>query len=249
MSLFKFTHEWASAGQDIPEIYYTMTNLALHVGDINLMQNEDVWAKTIRDAVLVSSYPLAMWLAASWWRLNFETLSASPSIDWRMAHEMGAANHGFVWPKVLFASDREFMQIWAAPSNANSQQSVRYLNGLDRAAFVKLTDFQRSVETFITSVLNRLDAVDCHNTDLWQLWQLIQEDRADLQRSNYRRLEAELGYDPDECSEIMMIKAQILEKQMGTETFSELAPIYGRVIGDSPLTAIEQIINSPGLIG
>lgn len=253
MTSLKFTtHDWVATGQDIPEIFHTMVNFALYIGDVNLMQNEDIWAKTIRDSALVSAYPLAMWLATSWWRLSFEPLPAhevNPPIDWRMAHEMGAANHGFVWPKTLFASDCEVMQIWAAPSSANLQQSVRYLNGLDRPASVKLADFQRSVESFITSVLDRLDAVSCRNTDLWNLWQLIQEERADPDSLNYRRLEAELGYDPDECSEEMMNKALELEKQMGTKAFSELAPVYGRTAGDLPLNAIEEIIKSPGLTG
>lgn len=252
MTTFKLTHDWTAAGYDKPEIFHTMANLALHIGDVNLMQNEDIWAKTIRDSVLVSAYPLAMWLASSWWRLNFEPLPAhgvAPSIDWRMAHEMGAANHGFVWPKTLFASDCEVMQIWATPSNATPQQSVRYLNGLNTSASIKLTDFQRSVENFITSVLNRLDAVGCRNTDLWNLWQLIQEERADPQSLHYRRLEAELGYDPDECPEAMMDKAQALEQQMGSAALTELAPVYGRAAGDSPFNAIEKIIESPGLTG
>lgn len=252
MTAFKLSHDWTAAGHDKPEIFHTMANLALHIGDVNLMQNKDIWAKTIRDSVLVSAYPLAMWLASSWWRLNFEPLpaqGAAPSIDWRMAHEMGAANHGFVWPKTLFASDCEVMQIWATPSNATPQQSVRYLNGLNTSASIKLADFQLSLEDFITSVLNRLDAVGCRNTDLWNLWQLIQEERAEPQSLNYRRLEAELGYDPDECPDALMSKAQALEQRMGAATFTELAPIYGRAAGDSPLNAIEDIIESPGLIG
>lgn len=252
MTSFKLTHDWTAAGHDNPEIFHTMANLALHIGNVNLMQNEDIWAKTIRDSVLVSAYPLAMWLASSWWRLNFEPLPVHgviPSTDWRMAHEMGAVNHGFVWPKVLFASDCEVMQIWGVSSSANTQQSVRYLNGLDMPATIKLADFQRSLEKFIDSVLSRLDAVGCRKTDLWNLWQLIQEERSDPQSLNYRRLEAELGYDPDECSEAMMSKAQTLEQQMGTEALSELAPVYGKIAGDSSLNAIEDIIDSPGLAG
>ncbi len=252
MTLFKFSLDWASASQDIPEISLSMTHLTLHIGDVSLMQNEDIWAKTIRDSALVSAYPLAMWLAASWWRLNFEPLPAPgvyPAMDWRMAHEMGAANHGFVWPKVLFASDCEYMQIWAMPSSANNRQSVRYLNGLDSPASVKLVDFQLGVENFISSVLDRLDAVNCRNTDLWNVWQLIQEERTDAQSLNYRRLEAELGYDPDECPDEMMSQTQALEQTMGSEALTELAPIYGKSAGGSAYNVIEEMLASPGLIG
>ena len=252
MTQFKFTHDWVAAGHDEPEILHTMTNLALFVDHINLMQNEDIWAKTIRESVLVSAYPLAMWLATSWWRLNFETLHAltdggPPPIDWRMAHELGAANHGFVWPPVIFASDGEVMKLWAKPSSGNIQQSVRYLNGLAQPIPIQLTDFQRSVENFITAVLSRLDAVGYPNTDLRNLWQLLQEERADLPSLNYRRLEAQLGFDPDECPAAMMDKAQGLAQQMGADVFSELAPLYGKIIGDPSLSALEAIINSDGL--
>jgi Zn-dependent peptidase ImmA (M78 family) len=47
----------------------------------------------------------------------------------------------------------------------------------------------------------------------------------------------------------MMSKAQTLEQLVGTGALSELAPIYGKIAGDSSLNAIEDIINSPGLPG
>lgn len=253
MTNFKFAHDWLAAGNDAPEYCQTTAMLALHIGDVNLMQNEDVWSRTIRESVLASAYPLAMWLASSWWRLNWEPLPAHgvrPSVDWRMAHELGAANHGFVWPQVIFASDCEAMQVWAVASkNANDKQSVRYLNGLDVPASITLTDFQQGVEDFIAAVLSRLDAMDCRNTELWNLWQLIQEERADPQSSTNRRLEAEMGYDPDECPEKLIDKALELERQMGTGALTELAPVYGKPATQAPLSAIEEIADSPGLIG
>jgi len=252
MTRFKFTHEWLAAGVDAPEHIHTTAMLALHIGDVNLMQNEDIWSKTVRESALVSTYPLAMWLASSWWRLNWEPLPSHgvrPSLDWRMAHEVGAANHGFVWPKIVFASDSEAIQIWAVASNANSQQSIRYLNGLDLPASIPLADFQRGVEDFITAVLNRLNAMNCQDTDLLHLWQLIQEDRADPQSTTYRRLEAEMGYDPDECSEELMDKALALGQEIGAAALSELAPVYGKPATQAPLSAIKEIADSPGLIG
>lgn len=252
MTKFKFTHDWLAAGKDAPEFFHTTAMLALYVGNVNLMQNEDIWSKTIRESVLVSAYPVAMWLASSWWRLNWEPLpihGTRPAIDWRMAHELGAANHGFVWPQIIFASDSEAIQIWAVASNANSQQSVRYLNGLDMPVSVALVDFQQGVEDFIAAVLNRLNAVKCQDTDLSHLWLLIQEDRANLQSAKYRRLEAEMGYDPDECPDALMDKALELDRKIGAAALSELAPVYGKSATQSPLTAIEEIADSPGLMG
>jgi len=253
MTEFKFVHNWLTTGNDAQEYRDTMAMLELHVDNVNLMKNEDIWSRTITESVLVSAYPLAMWLASSWWRLNWEPLPAHgvhPSVAWRMAHELGAANHGFVWPQIIFVSDCEVMQIWAVPSGANNNnQSVRYLNGLETPASITLADFQRGVENFITAVLSRLNATDCQNTMLSNLWQLILEDRSDKENAKYRRLEAEMGYEPDECPEELMNKALALEKKMGAAALSELAPVYGKSAIRTPLAAIEEIAGSRGLIG
>ncbi len=252
MTNFKFICDWLVAGRDAAEYRQTMAFLQLHVGNVNLMRNEDIWSKTIREPVLASAYPLALWLASSWWRLNWEPLPAHgvrPSGDWRMAHELGAANHGFVWPQIIFASDREVMQVWAVPLNDNDNQSVRYLNGLEIPAAITLTDFQSGVEEFIIAVLYRLSAMGSQNTELLNLWQLIQEERDEPENEKYRRVEAEMGYDPDECPEELMHKALELDQRMGTAALSELAPVYGKSATQTPLTAIEEIVNSPGLVG
>lgn len=250
MTEFKFTHQWQTIGNDAPEYRHTMAELSLHVGKINLMKNEDIWYKTIRETALMSAYPLAIWLAYSWWRLNWEPLPVvQPSVDWRMAHELGAADHGFVWPQIIFASDREEMKVWAVPSRDNDNQSVRYLNGLDMPASIPLDDFRRGMEDFIDAVLNRLDATGCRNTDLSNLWQLIQEDQGDQKSAKYRRLEAEMGYDPDECSEELINKALVFENQIGAAALSELAPIYGKSARQSLITAISEIDQLPGLLG
>lgn len=252
MTNFKFNYNWIGAENDAPEYRHTMAMLELHVGNVNLTKNQDIWSKTIRESVFVSAYPLAMWLAASWWRLNWEPLPAHevrPSLDWRMAHELGAANHGFVWPQIIFASDSEFMQIWAVTLIDSENQSVRYLNGLESPVSIKLSDFQRSVENFITSVIDRLDAMSYQDNEISNLWKIIQEERIDQDSAKYRRIEAEMGYDPDECPIELMNKALALDQKIGTAALSELAPVYGKTASKASITAIEEIAESPGLVG
>lgn len=145
MTKFEFKYEWLVSGNDAPEYRETMAMLELHVGNVNLMKNQDIWSKTIRESVLVSAYPLAIWLASSWWRLNWESLpkGARPSVEWRMAHELGTADHGFVWPQIIFASDCEAMQVWALPMDNGENQSVRYLKGIDSPTCIALSDHYR----------------------------------------------------------------------------------------------------------
>jgi hypothetical protein len=226
----RFSCEWLSAGGDEPVFRETSGQFSLYIDDICLTRNEDIWSKTVRDSVLVSSYPLAMWLASSWWRLNWEPLpnpSIQPSLDWRMAHEMGAANHGFVWPRVLFASDGEYISVWAEASSTLGQ-SVTYLSGLDNPKSLQVSEFQRGLDGFIGTVLNRLRAVGCADTELASLWELILEDRADQSATHARRLEAQMGFDPDECPDDVIAQALAIQSQTGESAMAELAPIFGK---------------------
>ena len=248
MTNFEFLQEWLTVGNDKLEYRETMARLSLYVGNVNLMRNEDIWSRTIQDSVLISTYPLAIWLASSWWRLNWEPLPPQkPCTDWRMAHELNTANHGFIWPRIIFATDSEVINIWAIPACENNNQSVKYLNGLTIPTSISLTEFQNGIKKFINTVLNRLDAVQCPNSDLWNLWNLIQEDSINPENVKYRRIEAEMGFEPDECPEENILKAIHLEKQTGITTLSELTPVYGKI--QNPFFEIDNFIENKGLIG
>jgi hypothetical protein len=230
----------------------TVAQFALRVGDVCLTQNEDIWSRTVRDNVLVSLYPLAMWLTASWWRLHYEPLpkhGSQPSTDWRLGHELGAANHGYVWPHILMASDGEAMQIWAVPSDPKCRQSVRYLTGLQSARSVPLTDFRNAVDEFIEGVLERLRASGHAQTDLAGLWGLVLEDRSDPEHAKVRKIEAQMGFDPEECPDSVIAQALELEQRMGSAALSELAPVYGKRGTEVGLTEISEFADSDGLMG
>jgi hypothetical protein len=246
--------DWLTSGNDAPEIRQTMGMFGLKVGEISLTRNEDTWSQTIRDSVLVSAYPLATWLASSWWRLLYEPLPPTgtrPSVSWKMAHELTAANQGFIWPRVILASDTELMQIWSTPSNAVEQQSVRYINSLYRPFPVNLLEFEETAKAFIESVLSRLDATGVSDTPLAGLWQEVHEELTDPYASQYRRREAELGFDPDECPEAFVQDALTLVEKMGGETFSEVAPVYSKDMLEAGLlsTTIDELIQESGLDG
>lgn len=254
MNSLSLNFEWLTSGNDSPEIRQTMGMFGLKVGDISLTRNEDIWSQTIRDSVLVSAYPLAAWMVSSWWRLLYEPLpptGTQPSVGWKMAHELTAANQGFIWPRVILASDTELMQIWSTASNAVEQQSVRYISSLDQPFPLDLLEFEQTAKAFIGSALSRLDETGITNTPLASLWQEVQEELADSYASQYRRREAELGFDPDECPEDLVNDALNLAKKIGDKTFSEVAPACSKDISAAkPLSAtIDELIQEPGLDG
>jgi hypothetical protein len=250
MSRLQFIIDWRSTGSGPAEFQETSAFLTLKADDTIVTRNEDLWSKTLRDSVLVSTYPLASWLAASWWRLNWEPLPKQgrrPDADWRMAHEMGAANHGYVWPHVVFASDNESMQLWVTAPQPTHEQSVRYLG--ECAVRMPLNEFQSGVDDFISAVVRRLAAVGQRDSDLAQLWELVLADRRDPEATRLRKIEAALGYDPDECPQDLIEQALAFDREMGGSALAELAPLYGKFGSGSSLEALNELREQPGLIG
>jgi hypothetical protein len=241
--------KWMSAASGEPEVRATAALVDMYVDNISLTKNQDIWAETVRDNVFVSAYPLAMWFASSWWRLNHEPLpTQQPGHGWRMVHELGAANHGFVWPRVIFVPDGESVQVWAGASMA-PDQSVQYLQALEVPSPIQLTSFQQSIQRFVQNVLARLDAKELPGTNLAHLWAILQEDLADPEAVRRRKLEAELGFDPEECPEHGLNAALQWENQVGEAALSELAPAISASGGSPELTVLGQLASASGIIG
>ncbi len=252
MKKLSLSFDWLPSTDNSPEIEQTMGMFSFQAGEVNLTENQDIWSQKIEPTVFVSAYPLASWMATSWWRLLFEPLPASrkPSVDWRMAHELTASNQGFIWPRVIFASDTKSIKIWATSSNLAEKQSVRYINSLDHPVSENFLEFDQIAADFIESVVSRLNQTEVHGTSLAHLWEKVQEERSDPYSTRYRRREAELGFDPDECPNEIVEEALTLAEQMGDEMLSELAPTCGKESSETqPFRTIKELIQSSGIKG
>lgn len=249
MAELRLNAKWMAAASGEPEVRATAAMLDMYVDNISLTRNQDLWAETVRDNVFVSAYPLAMWFASSWWRLNHEPLpTQQPGHDWRMAHELGAANHGFVWPRVIFIPDGEAIHVWAGAS-MTFNQSVQYLQALEVPRLIPLSGFQQSIQRFVLSVLARLSAKELAETNLAHIWAVLQEDLADPMEVRRRRLEAELGFDPEECPEHALNAALKWQHRVGDAALSELAPAIS-ASGDRPdLETLGRLANADGIVG
>jgi len=72
-----------------------------------------------------------------------------------MSHELPAAGYGFIWPRLIFASDGEAIRVSCRRSPALSPEPVRYLSEFD--VFVPAQEFEREMDNFMDLVLRRLD--------------------------------------------------------------------------------------------
>ena len=66
MSDFKITMSWTESDDDNIIFKNTTADLSINVGGTFLTQNINGWTKTVQDSILVSTYPLAKWVAYYW---------------------------------------------------------------------------------------------------------------------------------------------------------------------------------------
>jgi len=230
-----------------------MAEICIEVNDSNLTENYNIWSEEAYETVLASSAPLVMWFLQSWWRLLYEPFQAYKydtnglSTAWRMAHELGAANHGFVWPKIAFVSDLSHIHIFARASD-DKKQSVRYINGISTPQAITLSSFENALDAYISQTIDRLNSLGANGSSVKELWEIIKEEREDLSMSAYRRIEAIMGYDPDDASDVIMEYALEKYDKIGHSSLEELAICYGKY-SEGSINDIEDFVKHSGVLG
>ena len=184
----------------------------------------DPWSKSIQDSARLAAYPLALWLAASWWRLRWEPLPwGPPGESWKRAHEIASAGYGFVWPRLSLSSNGEcirgFCRATAGVPTELAEEAPQYLANFDES--VPAADFERVADSFIKQVLDRL--ADVGQTELATIWQQLTVERSDPGLTAYRRLEAMLGFNRDEAPEQVLQDLTDLLPEAGSSSVDELA--------------------------
>lgn len=221
--------EWEGGEHGVPEDRATAAQLRISFDEQFATRIVSDWSHSVSDSVRVSAYPLALWFARSWWRLRWEPYPLTPprSVSWRMAHEMPAAGHGYLWPLLTFASDGESIDVTCRPSPREAGGPIRYLANVK--ASVEANDFVRQIDEFVSLVLNRLDDEPLlGDTELHRLWAEVTAERRDDTVTLWRKLEAQLGYDPDEAPEQVMQDLQHLADIAGDAAVGEIAPALPR---------------------
>jgi hypothetical protein len=236
---FSATAEWLSSENGLPEVRSTAAFVAIAFGDLVATRHLDEWSQTVRSAPRLSAYPLATWFAHNWWRLLWEpsTVAMRQKHEWRMAHEMPAAGYGFIWPRLIFDSDGSNVDAHCLPSRAIGPQTVKYLERFN--ASVPASEFERTLDRFISLVISRLDALNVTETELHALWAELNEERKDPEASRLRRWEARLGFDPDEAPGGLLQRLQKLMSEAGAAATEEVAPACA---GDHAAQTFSEIV-------
>ncbi|QOY87878.1 ImmA/IrrE family metallo-endopeptidase [Paludibaculum fermentans] len=244
---FQIDVSWLAEAYGPIEIGKTAASLSIRIGEETATRIEDDWAKTVQSQTRVAAYPLAIWLASSWWRLRWEArpFKGVPGTSWRMAHELPAAGHGFLWPPLTFESDGERILASCRPTRPLSGEPLRYL--ADFRESISASSFERTIDDFLDLVLARLASSGVMGTELEAIWKEVREERQDPELARLRQLEACLGFEPDGAPEDVLSRLTLLDSAAGPGAINEIAPICSGPDPAQALAEIEAFASLPGV--
>lgn len=200
----------------------TLGELGIHVGQTCLTQAIDSRSKELRDGANLSAYRMAEWMAWHWWRLRWEPVRLRRSdVDWSTAHDLACIGGGWLWPNITIKSDGERIVFHTRPSRTVQTEPLRYT--ASDIAFIPAATFEEGIDSFLASVLNRLEACNCQDSDLHSIWSELTAERQDKEVSLYRKFEAYLGFDPDEAEPELIERLIEMGKSVGLDAMSEVA--------------------------
>lgn len=186
--------EWMECAAAEPEIATTFGRLYFACGNTDFTAHRS--GASYRNAAYLPAYPLALWIVQSWWRLFYEPKPQSNTSEWSATHCMRSSGYGFLWPDVWLQTDGVFMDILARPYIADAEEPIEYFQRESRG--ISLDVMQACFSRFVDNVIERLGHTE---QNLEKLWREVLHERQSEVLSFQRKIEATLGYYPDELPE------------------------------------------------
>ena len=218
-----------------PEERATFGLLALKANDRLLTQGIDVDSEVVRQGPYVPGYPLAEWLVWNWWRIRWELArphDGTAASRWDFAHQMPTVGDSYVWPNITISSDGVSAFVHSRQTSSPEAVLFRFL-GTDHREEISALALEEAIDEFASNIVSRLEVDGLHETNLHRLWNDLSSERADPELARYRKLEALLGYDPDEADEDAVQYRLHDAAALGEEAMVELAA--DATLYDNPL--------------
>ncbi len=174
----------------------------------------------------VSGYHIAEWLMWNSWRLRWEARPTERGRGWAFSHNLSSIGAGYVWPNMEISSDGVRAIVSSSPTTDPTAGLYRYV-GAQASEAVAASALEEAIRTFAKDVLNLLDSAGVVDTNLHRLWHDVERERNDPDAARLRRLEARLGYDPDEIAAADLRAATDAMQGFGDDSVEELAADAG----------------------
>ena len=218
---FLIQHDWLHTEQISQAERATQAEISILVNGTCVTVNEDRLEGTTRQSARLSALHLSEWIATNWWRLLWEPDDGRSTPEWQMYHNISAAGGGYVWPDLSFSSDWNTVLVHSSPTQPLAAEPVHYSRSFN--LFISVASFERGIDNFVSSTLDRLSRTAKKHTDLAELWNMVLKERTDPQIAEWRMLEACLGYDPDEAPSDFLEHLHDQNDLYGTGAVQELA--------------------------
>ena len=164
--------------------------------------NADYHHRDYTNGPYISGYHLAEWLVWNWWRLRWEphpSVDSAPPLDWDLSHRMSDIGAGYIWPNITISCDGFQCDLISERSDELDTPSFYYLGA--PSVSIPAGNFEDAGDQFIPFVLNRLQDGGVTKSNLQTLWNDLTVERNDPELARFRRIEALLGFDPDQTDE------------------------------------------------
>lgn len=196
--------------------------LEINVNGRQMTEGYDEHTQGYAAGPLVSGYHFAEWLVWNWWRIRWEPGPPAISRRWDTAHNTATIGEGYVWPNVVISSDGFRCAVVAEPSQEDRAVPYRYL-GAARMEVVAAGDLETAIDRFVHQILDLIEGADVRASNLHRLWADLSTERRNPEIARFRRLEARLGFDPDEIDEGTVVSHLDDAEDLGDYAVEELA--------------------------
>ena len=230
-----------SADDAPPEEAAAFGRLEVRVGNRCLTEGVAHDANDLLPGPNVSGYHIAEWLMWNCWRLRWEARPEVPERGWAFSHSLSSIGAGYVWPNIEMSSDGVRASISSSPTIDPTAGLYRYV-GAPVVEMVAASAVEEAIRSFAKTVLDLLDGAGVADTNLHRLWRDVERERSDPEAARLRRLEARLGYDPDEIAAADLCAADAV-REFGGDSVEELAADAGWQ-GATTLPSVEEIASA-----
>ena len=164
--------------------------------------------------------PLAFWFVDNWWRIRWEpTPHGDLNAVWRLAHHLSSVGARYHWPNVSIWGEGSRVGVAVHADANNLKPSLKFV-AKPRLDYVPSSSIEDAIDRFVRAVLESVgDASDGLGTEYRQL----QSERTEPSVAACRKLEAMLGFDPDDAPDGLVARLEALLAQYGSEPLEEAA--------------------------
>jgi hypothetical protein len=141
-----------------------------------------------------------------------------------MAHSLAGIGFGYAWPKLKIVGDGQSTTLAMFPGGSD-WEPIHYLERFELCLSAKT--FEASILNFLRKVETRLREQQVEVAGFSSTLRRLEEERADPEIVQWRKLEAFLGHDPDEADDALIEKLYAFSDVFGVGIMNEMVAAFG----------------------